>query len=449
MADFKIKKGYNVPISGEAKKEIAALAHPAFVGVCPNEFPGLKPKLTVAEDDIVKVGTPLFYDKKATDVRFLSPASGRIASIKYGPRRVIEEIVIRTDAAYEYEEFKAYSESEIRGLDRSELKEALMKGGMWPLIRQRPFNKIADPEAQPKALFINCMDTAPLANDPAFSLKEKGAEFAMAADALKILCDQVHVVTGTSSENDVFRKAKGVSYHRFSGKHPAGLVGTHINKVSPINRGEVVWYLNARDAVLVGTFLKSGRFPIERVIAVAGPGAAEPGYFRTQLGIRIQDALLGPQPDKEERYISGNVLTGAKKSKEGFLGYYDDLISAIPEGREQHFLGWMSPGAGKASYTRVFFSGFLSGKKYDMNTNLNGGHRAIIQSGVYDRVVALDIYPEFLVKATIAEDIDQMERLGILECDPEDFALCTYVCPSKTEVSQIIAKGLELMEKEG
>ena len=449
MADFKIKKGYDVPILGEPQPVLDRAAQPAFVGVCPVEFSGVKPKLCVQVNDLVKVGSPLFFDKKRRDLVFLAPASGKIAAINYGPRRVIEEIIIATDKEYQYESFQTYDLKGITGFDRQGLIGHLMKGGVWPYIRQRPFNKIADPEAEPKAVFVNCMDTAPLANDPNFSLTGMGDVFEAGVAALSVLCERVHVCTRGKGANPQFQAPKNVAHHRFSGKHPAGLTGTHISRIDPLNKGESVWYINARDVVMIGTFLLKGLYPIERIVAIAGPAVARPRYLRSQLGVKIKDLVDGEIHSPEPRYISGNILTGIRKSTDNFLGFYDDLISVLTEGRKQEFLGWMQPGLSKPSFTRVYLSGFLGSKKYKMDTNLNGGHRAIIQSGTYDRVVALDVFPEFLLKATIAQDIDEMEKLGILECDPEDFALCTYLCPSKTEVSQIISEGLELMEKEG
>ncbi len=448
MTVFKIKEGYTVPISGEAKQEVKDLPHPPFVGICPNEIKGLKPKLAVRVDDEVKVGSPLFFDKKSPNILFLSPAAGRVTAINYGPRRVIEEIIIDTKDHYEYENFPKFASGKIGKIGRDELIENLMKGGIWPFIRRRPFNKIANPADKPKAIFVNCMDSAPLANDPNFSLDRKAGEFAAGIEALKVLCGKVYVSARSNDPNPMFQAPEGIEYNSFSGKHPAGLIGTQISRLNPINKGETVWYMTARDTVLMGSFLLTGTYPIERVVAVAGPGVIKPTYVRTQMGAKISDMVADNLTGGEMRFVSGDVLSGWTKSVDGFLGFYDDLISVLPEGREQHFMGWMMPGLNQPCYSNAYLSGFLS-KRFKMNTNLNGGRRAIIQSGIFGRVVALDIHPEFLVKATLANDIDAMEQLGILECDPEDFALCTYLCPSKTEVGRIIAGGLEMMEREG
>ena len=449
MADYKISKGYTVPIVGDARQEIADLPNPPFLGVTPIEFPDLKIKLTVQVNDEVKVGTPLYFNKKRPEQLFLSPASGRVTAINYGPRRVIEEIVIATGDKTEYESFDKHAKNDIAKLKRDKLIEKLLAGGVWNYIKQRPFNRVADPQATPKGIFVNCMSTAPLGNDPNFSLNEQGTAFEAGIEALKVLCDKVHVCMRAENPSAVFRSAQGVSTHTFSGKHPAGLTGTHINRVDPINKGDAVWCLKGHDVVALGSFLLEGKYPTERIVAIAGPGCSNPRYLRARLGMKVKDIVSGSVAEGEQRFISGDILSGLTRAEDGYLGFYDDLITIIPEGREQHFLGWMGPGTRIPSFTRTYLTGFMGSKRFKMNTNLNGGHRAIIQSGVYEKVMAIDVFPEHLTKAAIAGDIDAMERLGILECDPEDFALCTYLCPSKTEVSNIIAEGLELMEKEG
>lgn len=449
MADFKIKQGYSIPIAGNAKDEISQAKTPAFVGVCPTDFKGVKPKLLVKVDDVVKIGSPIFIDKANPDTIFVSPASGRISAINYGPRRVVEEVVIATDGKNDSLEVEHFEKSQISKLPKDKLIDQLLAGGLWPHVRQRPFEKIAKPTDSPKSIFVNCMDTAPLANDPNFSLKSSDEAFSAGIEALKVLCKRIHVAVRHRNPHTGFTSVQGVNIHTFSGEHPSGLVGTHISKIDPISKGEIVWYLTARDLVMIGSFLLTGKYPVERTIALVGNGVSNPRYIRTQTGVKIKDLAMGEVKDGEMRFISGTVLAGTQRKVDSPIGFYDDTLTVIPEGREQHFLGWMMPGFKVPSFTRVFVSGFSRGKKYEMNTNLNGGKRAIIQSGMYEKVVALDLHPEFLIKAAIAQDIDAMERLGILECAPEDFALCTYVCPSKTEVSKIIEEGLDLMEKEG
>lgn len=449
MADYKIKKGYSVPIEGEARTDITDGGHLPFVGICPTDFKGLKPRLQVKVDDQVQVGSPLFIDKKQPELVFASPASGRVTAINYGPRRVIEEIIIATDESNSHVSHDKYDLAGIAKMDRDAMISHLMAGGVWPYMRARPFEKIATPDQKPKAIFVNCMETAPLANDPNLSLAGQEEAFAAGIAAMNVLCNKVHVAVRANQPLAAFKSVKGASVHSFAGKHPAGLVGTHITKVDPINKGEVVWYIHARNLVMIGSFLLNGQYPTDRVVALAGTGLKDPRYVRTKLGAKIKDLVTGGLAEGEQRFISGDVLSGSTRSAETMLGFYDDTLTVIPEGREGEFLGWMKPGFSIPSFSRLFVSGFFKGRRFPMTTNIHGGHRAIIQSGLWEQVVGLDIHPEFLVKATIAQDIDAMEQLGILECAPEDFALCTYICPSKTEVSKIIADGLDLMEKEG
>lgn len=450
MAHLKIGQGYNVPIKGQAKKETVDVGPAPFVGVCPSSFEHVKPKLHVAVNDEVVAGEVLFHDKANPNLVFVAPASGRITAINYGARRAIDSIVIATSETPQYRQHDAYDLEALAEFSRDALIKHLMAGGIWPFIKQRPFNHIANPERKPKSIFINCMDSAPLANDPNYSLKDRADWFEAGCEAMKILADgKVHVVTDAKGAFDGFTKPRGVIYHTALGKHPVGLVGTHIARIDPINRGQCVWHIHARDLVLLGGFLLSGQIQTERIVAIAGPGTTTPRYVRSQIGAQISHLVQNTLAEGEQRVISGNVLTGTQTSTEGFLGYYDDLVTLVPEGREQRFLGWIMPALNMPSFTRALPTGFFPGKKFPMNTNINGGHRAIIQSLAYDRVVALDVHPEFLIKAAMAQDIDAMEKLGILECDPEDFALCSYVCPSKTEVTSVIKAGLELMEKEG
>lgn len=448
MAHIKIKKGYTVPILGEPQGAPEAMSHPAFVGVCPVGFPGLKPRLDVKVNDEVKIGSPLYHDKKAEEIKFLSPAAGRVTAINYGPRRVIEEIIIARNDSEDAVAFPKHTLGGIAALGRDELVSQLLAGGVWPYIRRRPFNKIAGVDDTPKGIFINAMDTAPLAADPVVALKDDGEAFAAGVAAAKVLCEKVYISTAPGV-GAPFAGIDGVGYYTFEGKHPAGLTGTHIGKIDPINKGETVWHLNARDVVAIGSLLLTGTFPTKRTVAVSGPGVKSPKYVTTRMGVRLSDLVAGNVNDGEMRYVSGTVLNGTTKNAESFLGFYDGTLTVLAEGRKQELVGWMMPGFSKPSFTRVFVSGILGGKKFPMNTNVNGGRRAIVASGMWESVMGLDVFPEHLAKACVAQDIDAMEQLGILECDPEDFALCTYVDPSKTEVSQMIADGLELIEKEG
>lgn len=455
MSTFSIKRGYNIPVQGEANTADGRLdaPRPASYSVHPLEFGAkLKPRLKVEVGDAVKIGSPLFVDKAHPEVVFASPAAGKVSDIKYGPRRVIEAITITADGedAVQFENFR---QGEIKNVARQRLIDLLLNGGVWPYIRRRPFDEIARSTETPASIFVNCMDTAPLAADPAFALKDKFAEFEAGIEALKILADgkKVHIVTAHGGES-IFTKVQGqgVEQHTFKGKHPAGLVGTHISRIDPLvgSQSKLVWYCNARDVVMLGSFLLVGQYPTEKIVAVAGVGATKRGYYRARVGQSAESIIGRNLADGEQRIISGNLLTGAKIRGDIAVGFYDDLITVIPEGRERHFIGWMLPGLSRWTYSRAFVSAMIPGRKYAMHTNKNGEKRSMVKTGDYAKVVALDVLPDYLAKAILSEDIEMMEQLGILECAPEDFALCSYICPSKTEFTEIIQQGLDLMQAE-
>ena len=450
MQVFSIRRGYSVPIAGEAERVVEDTDPPTIAGVSPSELPGIKPRLLIREKDHVQRGTPLIQDKNRPKIVLCSPVAGQIETVRYGPRRTLAAIYISVtdDEAVQH---PSYRPGEIRGIQRQTLIEQMLSGGLWPFLRRRPFDTVADPEEVPTAIFINCMNTAPLANDPEFSLKGKEAEFRAGAEALLVLAGEapVHLAVDASVEHSVFPDVEGIKRHGFRGKHPAGLVGTHISRIAPLHGRRLVWYMNARDVILLGAFLLIGQYSTERVISVVGPAARNRRYFRTHLGAWLLD-LVGADIDEKSRlprFISGDVLTGRTVDRFGFLGLYDDMITIVPEGGERHFLGWLKPGTDRWSSSRSYLSGFMK-QRWAMNTNVNGEERALVKTGDYERVMGLDVLPDFLVKAILAGDIDLMEQLGILECSPEDFALCAYICPSKVDFMGIVRRGLEMMEKE-
>lgn len=448
MKTIRVKRGYDIPLKGQLEQRIDEGFRPKTVGVCPARFPSIKPRLDVAVGDTVKIGTSLFHDKNNPEIRFGSPAAGKISEIKLGPRRVIEEIQISCSGV-ENEQYENFRTHEIAGLDRKRLIDLLLKAAVWPFVRQRPFNKIANPGDTPSSLFINCMDTAPLAGKAAFALQGKEEEFKAGVEACKVLSPGgVNLVVDANETDSPFLAVDGVEKYGFSGKHPAGLVGTHIHAIDPLGpHDKVVWHLNARDVVALGSFLLIGQFPTDRVVAITGSGAKSRRYVRTQIGVRLSE-LLADETEGDVRVISGNVLSGTQKFSDGFLDFYDDQVTVIPEGREQHFIGWLLPGFGRWTYHRAYASAALPGKKFAMHTNTNGEERAFVKTGDYEKVVAIEVLPDFMCKAILANDVDMMEQLGILECAPEDFALCSYICVSKIEFTEIIQKGLDMMEAE-
>lgn len=447
MKIYRIKNGYDLPIKGAPEKTSRQASAPAMAGLHPTEFAGIKPRLDVEINDNVKIGTSLFHDKANPDIKFVSPVSGRVTDIQYGPRRVIEAIRVAASGE-DYVQHPSFRPAEIAGIARDTLVKSLLEGGLWPLIKRRPFDRIARPDESPSSIFVNAMATAPLAADPEFLLEGRWEDYRAGIQALSVL-GKVHVIVDGRRPDSQLAKVSGAEVHGFIGKHPAGLASTHISRIDPVIRpGKVVWTLSAADAARIGSFLLVGRFPRQRRIAISGVGAKQNSYVDSVAGVALAELLKDNLQDGEQRLISGNVLTGRTRAMDGYLGFYDDLVTVLPEDREQHFIGWMLPGFTKPTYSRAYMSGFLPGQSYAMGTSLHGEVRSLVKTGDYNKVVALDILPDFLVKAILAEDIDQMEQLGILECAPEDFALCSYICPSKTEFTEIIEQGLELMEKE-
>ena len=326
----------------------------------------------------------------------------------------------------------------------------MLDTGIWALIRQRPYDIIANPDESPKAIFISAFDSAPLAPDYDFILHGKGEVFQTGIDALSKLTDgKIHLsISADNVPTKVFTNTKRAEIHSFSGPHPSGNIGVQIHHIDPINKGELVWHINPQDVLIIGKLFMEGIYDASRVIALAGSEVKHPKYYKTLIGASIKPIVENNLKEGNLRLINGNVLSGKTTSEDGFVGFYSHQITVIPEGDHYEFLGWALPGLKKFSMSRTFFSWLMPWKKFQLDTNLNGGHRAFVLSGEYDKVLPMDIHPVYLIKSILAEDIDQMEKLGIYEVSAEDFALCEYVCTSKTNVQEIIHKGLELIRKE-
>jgi len=446
---FKIRKGLNIPLKGEAEKVFTRAELAEFYAVKPTDFPGLTPKLSVAEGDKVKVGTPLFYDKYRTNILFTSPVSGEVHLVRRGERRKILEVVVKTDSSQDFEEF---GRSKPKELPREQVVEKMLKAGLWPTIRQRPYSIVANPEDKPKAIHISGFDTAPLSPDLDFAVKDEEEAFQAGIDALNRLAEgNVNLnLNADYPPSNVYTKVKGVKFNYFSGPHPAGNVGVQIHHVDPISKGDLIWVVNPLDVIIIGRLFLRGIYDATKVIALAGSEVQKPRYFILKTGASIANIVADniTKNPSELRFISGNVLTGAKIDADGFLGFYDNMVTVIPEGNYYEFMGWAQPGFNKYSFSSTFLSSLLPGRKYALDTNLHGGERAYVVTGQYEKVLPMDIYPVHLIKAILAKDIDKMENLGIYEVAEEDFALCEYVCTSKTNVQEIIREGLDLMIKE-
>ncbi len=442
-----IKRGLDIPLLGEAEKVVKTAEPSRYYGVKPIDFQNMRTKLLAKEGDRVKAGTPLFYNKLQSDLQQPSPVSGKVVEVKRGERRKILEVVIEADSQIEYENF---GNAEPGDLSRDEVVDKLLKSGLWSFIRQRPYSLLANPQDDPKSIFISAFNTAPLAPDTDLIVKGEAESFQRGIDALsKLTSGTIHLnVNAAFPASDVFTKAKGVQLNHFKGPHPAGNVGVQINKLDPINKGDIVWYVYPQDIITIGKLFEKGVYDASKVIALTGSEVLKPLYYRVLRGMSIEPLVNDNVKKGELRYISGNVLTGKKIDSEGYLGFFDDQITVIPEGNYYEFFGWAKPGFNKYSAGRTFLSSLLPKKKHRLDTNLHGGERAYVVTGEYEKVFPMDIYPVQLIKAIIIEDIELMEKLGIYEVDEEDFALPEFVCTSKTPVQSLVRKGLNLMLQE-
>ena len=445
--NIRIAKGLDIKLIGAAQKTTSKAASSNTYSLRLDDFHGITPKMLVKEGAELKAGEPLFYNKQEEAMKFVSPVSGELVEIVRGARRRILSLKILADKDQQYLEHQPLDPQQA---DAVQIKSALLESGCWPFIKQRPYDIIADPNRLPKAIFVSGISSAPLAADIEYVLEGKQEELQMALTALgKLSSGQVHVSV-RDKKNSVFAGVSGIELHSVKGPHPAGLVSTQINKVNPINKGEVVWTVSAWDLVIIGEFLKTGRFNAERVVSLGGSMIKEPKYYTTKIGAELSTMLYaGGVKDTNFRLINGDVLTGTQTDPEGHLGFYNTAVSAIPEGDDYEFFGWNKPVFNKISSTRALtFSWLNSKKEYDLDTNTNGEHRAFVVTGSYERVFPLDIYPLQLLKACMVKDLDEMENLGLYEVAPEDFALTEFICISKQPHQQIIREGLDLLHEE-
>ena len=440
---IKLCKGLDIRLQGEAAKTVADAQHAAEYAVSPLDFEGITPKMLVKVGDTVEAGSPLFFDKKRPEILFTSPVSGTVATVNRGEKRKILSVVVSADKQVAYKEF---AKLDVATASREEIVKLLLESGLWTMFVQRPYGVVATPSDMPKAIFVSAFDSAPLAIDYDFALAGDKEALQKGFDVLGRLTEgKVHLSYHAKQTAPQF---SGVELHAFKGKHPAGNVGVQIHHIDPINKGEKVWTLNIQDVAILGRLFLSGKVDMSRVIAVAGSCVAEPKYYRVVAGASVESILGGKLSNEHARVISGNVLTGRNVGKEGFLGVNANQITVIPEGDNYELLGWAMPRFNKFSVSRAYLSWLFPCRKYNLDTNMNGGERAFVMNDLYEQYLPMDIYPVHLVKACLANDLDKMENLGIYEVIEEDLALCEFVCPSKIEMQQIIRNGINTMIKE-
>jgi Na+-transporting NADH:ubiquinone oxidoreductase subunit A len=441
-----IKKGLDIKLVGEAEKTITEV-QAKQIAIKPTDFTGVFPKMLVKEGAKVKAGSPIFFDKYRDNIVFTSPVGGVVSEIKRGAKRKLLEVKIEVDAKGDFEDFGAADPTK---LNKESVTEKLLKSGLWPFIKQRPYSVIANPDDNPKSIFISGFDNNPLAPDYDFILHGKGEAYQAGLDAIsKLTSGKVNLnIHADNSKTKVLLNSKNVQINQFKGKYPSGMVGPQIAALDPLNKGEVVWVINPQDVITIGQLFLTGKIDAEKIIAITGSEVLKPRYIKTSYGVCVKDILADNVTEGDIRFISGNPLTGEKIDLDGHLGAYHNQITVLPEGRESRFIGWILPNFDVFSYYKSMFSWLTPGKKYKLNTNMNGGERAFVVTGKFEEVFPFDIYPMQLIKAVMAEDIDKMEQLGIYEVEAEDFALLEFISTSKIEIQSVIANGLEFLRKE-
>jgi Na+-transporting NADH:ubiquinone oxidoreductase subunit A len=456
MGRHRIRKGLDLPIAGEPEQRIDAAPAAVRVALLADDYIGMRPTMQVAEGDQVQRGQLLFEDKKTAGVRFTAPGGGRVAAIHRGERRVLQSLVIELDAAElsgaaETVAFDSYTGKPPVSLTRQQVRDLLVESGQWTAFRRRPFSKVPPPDEVPSAIFVTAMDTRPLAPSAEVVLAGREEDFNRGLEALAKLTEgPVYVCKGARSSIPTPGNSKFL-VEEFEGPHPAGTAGVHIHRLLPVSRQKAVWVIGYQDVAATGKLFATGELDVARTVALAGPAVKRPRLLRTRLGASTAALVQGELAEGENRVISGSVLGGRAAGGEvfGYLGRYHNQIAVLPEGRARHFLGWLSPGFERFSTVNTNLSKLSPGKKFRFDTAVHGSDRAMVPIGLYERVLPMDILPTFLLRALLVGDVEQAEKLGCLELDEEDLALCTFVCPGKAEYGPLLRRVLTMIEKEG
>ena len=442
-----IKKGLDLPIDGKPVQAIQPGPEISQVALLGDDYVGMKPTLLVQEGDAVKLGQPVFADKKTDGVIYTSPTSGKVNSINRGAKRKFLSMVFDVDGE---EEVTFQSHDSVSGLDRETIQKQLLDSGMWPAFRTRPFSKVPVPGTEPNSIFVTAMDTNPLSAEPELIISNHSEHFSTGLQVITQLTSGKTFVCTRNDSRIPGDKVPNVVQEEFHGPHPAGLPGTHIHFLDPVGPNKTVWQIGYQDVIAIGHLFTTGRLMADRTVSVAGPRVLKPGLFTTRLGSRIEDLTTGMIDGDDTRLVSGSVLCGRTcEEPVNFLGRYDVQVTALEEGDKREFLGWQGPGFNKFSVTRIYAGAVAAGKLFRMSTNINGSKRSMVPVETYERVMPLDILPTQLLRALIVNDTEQAQALGCLELSEEDLGLCTYVCPGKYEYGSILRDNLTLIEKEG
>ena len=452
MTVITIKKGLDLPLEGSPAQSIHSAPVAEKVALIGRDFIGLKPTMMVAEGDRVVAGQTLFTDKHDPKVCYTSPGTGVVDSISRGSRRVLQSVIIKVDADEANESLRdAVSRDKLAELDETTIRDALCSSGLWTAFRTRPYSKVPHSDTTPESIFVTAMDSNPLSADPAIVLSEYAADFQDGLQLLaKLTSGKVHVCKAAGATIDL-PSQDGVQVTEFAGPHPAGLPGTHIHHLHPVGAARTVWHLGYQDVVGIGKLFTSGKLWLERVVALAGPVVTEPRLIRTRMGASTEDLVRGSHEKVECRIISGSVLSGRRANNwAAYLGRYHTQISILAEGRERELLGWINPKSTKYSFANIFLSSFTRAKNvFNFHTSTNGSPRAMVPVGLYEKVMPMDILPTQLLRSLLVSDTDSAQKLGCLELDEEDLALCAFVCSGKYNFGPALRDNLEQIEKEG
>ena len=443
---IKLRKGLDINLKGKANFETIRRIDCSEIALVPDSFGGVTPKVIVREGDCVKAGDALFVDKKYPEMKFASPVSGTVKAVVRGDRRKVLYVKVKAD---ETQQFVDFGIKDIEKLDGRAIKEALLASGLFSFIQQLPYAVTTTPDTMPKAIFVSAFRDMPLASDFEVELKGNEKDFQTGLTALSKI-QKTYLGLSVHQTASALVNAKDVEINVFDGKCPAGNVGVQVNHIDPINKGEVVWTIDPAAVIFFGRLFNTGKVDLRRVIAVAGSEVKNPSYAEILIGTPLSKVLNGQLKSTEHvRIINGNPLTGRKTTLEDFVGVHTSEVTVIPEGDDvNEFLGWILPRTNLFSVSKSYFSWLMGKKTYNLDARIKGGERHMIMSGEYDKVLPMDIYGEYLIKAIIAGDIDKMEQLGIYEVSPEDFAVAEFVDSSKLELQKIVRNGLDMLRKE-
>jgi len=459
MTLHKARRGLRLPIAGEPVQKIEPAKSPRRVALLGRDYIGMRPTMHVDPGETVRRGQLLFEDKKMPGVQFTSPAAGKIAAVNRGEKRTFQSVVIelsrsemegRTGSGDEVS-YSSFTNRHPSSLSEQQVKELLLESGVWTALRARPFGKVANPEEKPKSIFVTAMDSNPLAPDAGVLLAGQESQFQSGLMVLSKLTEgTVFICTDPGQQIDLPQDGQ-FKVESFSGPHPSGTVGYHIHVLDPVDRNKIVWHTGLQDVIAIGALFESGQQRVERIVSLAGPVVLQPRLIRTRIGASTDDLVAGEITGDDDRVISGSVLSGRRAMGEvlGYLGRYSQQISVLAEDRQREFLGWLAPGLGKFSVIHTFVSSWLPGKKFLFTTTTNGSRRNIVPIGVYERVMPMDLPATVLLKSLLMNDVETAEKVGCLELDEEDVALCTYVCPGKNDYGPHLREVLTTLEKEG